>query len=134
MDSTLRERADHAVRPAVFVAPDDPLRAVAQRLWEEAVGVAVVAADGDVLGVVSERDIVAQLSLGANPDATIAREAMTRHVISARPDDRLLDVAFLMIDGIVRHIPIVDQDDDVVGMVSIRDLVRPLLAEALISE
>jgi CBS domain-containing protein len=51
-------------------------------------------------------------------------------VISARPDDPQLDAAFIMLDDVIRHVPLVDEDGTVTGMVSMRDLLPPLLAEA----
>lgn len=131
MDLTVRDRADHATRPALVIPPDQSLREVARRLWEHAVGAAVVADEDDVLGVVSERDIVTQLALGADPDIAMAQEAMTKPVVSAHPDDPLLDVVFLMIDAGIRHVPVIDRDGEVTGMVSIRDLLRPLLVNCL---
>lgn len=117
-------------REPVVVSPEDALRSVAQTLWSESVGVAVV---GDVhhpRGIISERDIVAALAQGADPDSMTAAEAMTAYVISARPEDMLFDVAGQMIDDEIRHLPILD-DGAVIGMVSARDLLRPLLLDAL---
>jgi CBS domain-containing protein len=131
MDLTVRDHALDAARPPVVVAPDDPLRVVARRLWEAAVGAAVVADTDDVLGIISERDVVTQLAMGADPDRTAAREAMSTAVVSALPGDPLLDVVFLMIDALVRHVPVIGQDGDIAGMISIRDVLRPLLVDRL---
>jgi CBS domain-containing protein len=132
MDLTVRNRAADATRPSVVTSPAATLRAVARRLWEEGVGAATVVDDQDhVIGVVSERDIVARLAQGGDADTTTAEQAMTRTVVSARPDDRLLDVVFLMTDAGVRHIPVIDEHGEITGMVSIRDVVRPLLVAHL---
>lgn len=128
-DLTVRDHALEAAGASVIVAPEAPLRVVARRLWEAGVGAAVVADTGGVRGVISERDVVAQLAQGADPDGVAAEEAMTRTVVSARPGDRLLDVVFLMIDTAIRHVPVIDEDGQVDGMVSIRDLLRPLLVD-----
>jgi CBS domain-containing protein len=56
---------------------------------------------------------------------------MTPRVIAVRPDDRLLDVAYLMFDDVIRHVPVVDEYGELTGVVSVRDLLRPLLADAL---
>lgn len=132
MDLTVRNRAADATRPPVVTSPAATLRAVARRLWEEGVGAATVVDDQDrVVGVVSERDIVARLAQGGDADTTTAEQAMTRTVVSARPDDRLLDVVFLMTDAGVRHIPVIGEHGEITGMVSIRDVVRPLLVAHL---
>jgi CBS domain-containing protein len=80
---------------------------------------------------VSERDIVAALGQGKDPDTVTASEIMTAPVVAARPGDRLVDVAYLMFDDVIRHVPILDEHGDVSGIVSVRDLLRPLLVDAL---
>jgi CBS domain-containing protein len=131
MDLTVRTRAQDATRPPVVVSPDDTLRTVSRQLWEKAVGAAVVADEHGILGVISERDVVAQLALGGDIDTATAREAMTDSVVSAHPDDPLLDVVFLMIEAAIRHVPVIDEAGRLAGMVSIRDLLRPLLIDNL---
>jgi CBS domain-containing protein len=132
MDLTVRDRAADATRPPVVTAPGATLRAVARRLWEQGIGAATVVDDQDrVVGIISERDIVARLAQGSDPDTTTAEQAMTRTVVSARPDDRLLDLVFLMTDAAVRHVPVIDEHGEINGMVSIRDMVRPLLVAHL---
>lgn len=118
-------------RPPVFARPDETLRDVAHRLWEESIGALVVGSPHHPLGVISERDVVGALAVGADPDVLTAGEAMTAYVISARPDDPVFDAASQMIDDAMRHIPIIDTDGVVVGVVSARDLLRPLLIDAL---
>lgn len=121
-----------ASREPVLAAPGATLRDVASTLWAQSVGAVVVADDPRrPRGVCSERDVVAALAGGADPDTTTAAEAMTAYVISARPEDPLFDVAFQMIDDGIRHLPIFDEAGTVVGMVSARDLLRPLLLDAL---
>lgn len=117
-------------RPPIFVAPGDSLRAVAHRLWSESVGALIVGDAHHPLGVISERDIVTQLALGADMFTTTAQVAMSPNVMSAGPDDPLFDVALRMVDEGVRHMPVVDQYGVLTGVVSIRDLVRPLLLDA----
>ena len=128
---TLGDHAQDLLRPAVIVAPDTPLRAVADTLWEESVGAAVVGTADRPLGIVSERDIVAALGRGNDPDAVTAREIMTAPIVAARPEDRLVEVAYLMFDDVIRHVAILDDLDHVTGIVSVRDLLRPLLVDAL---
>jgi CBS domain-containing protein len=128
---TLGDHARDLLRPAVIVAPDATLRTIAHTLWEESVGAAVVGTAHAPVGVVSERDIVAALGQGKDPDTVTASEIMTAPVVAARPGDRLVDVAYLMFDDVIRHVPILDEHGDVSGIVSVRDLLRPLLVDAL---
>lgn len=128
---TLGDHARALLRPAVIVAPDAPLRTVARTMWEESVGAAVVGTADQPVGIISERDIVAALGRGNDPDTVTAREIMTAPIVAARPEDRLVDVAYLMFDDVIRHVPILDELDHVTGIVSVRDLLRPLLVDAL---
>jgi CBS domain-containing protein len=128
---TLGDHARELLRPAVIVSPDTPLRTVANTLWAESVGAAVVGTADEPIGILSERDIVVALGHGKEPDAVTASEVMTAPVIAARPEDQLVDVAYLMFDGVIRHVPIIDERGHVTGIVSVRDLLRPLLVNAL---
>ena len=68
IDLTVRDHARDATHPPVVVVPNASLRHVAHHLWEHAVAAAVVADADDVLGVISERDVVTQLAQGSDPD------------------------------------------------------------------
>lgn len=121
-----------ARREAVFIAPQSTLREAARLMWVESIGALVVGDDPHhALGVISERDVMAQIGQGADLDTTTAQEAMTRYVVTAQVGDRLSDAASLMLDGAIRHLPVVDGEGAVIGMLSVRDLLRPLMLDAL---
>lgn len=123
-----------AGREPVFVDAEATLRAVARTLWSESVGILVVGNERHPLGVISERDVVSELAQGADPDRRSARDAMTAYLISTRREDPISDAAAQMLDDSVRHLPVVDEDGRVIGMVSVRDLIRPLLLDALTAQ
>ncbi len=118
-------------REPVFVAPDQTLRAVAHAMWVENVGALVVGDGQKSLGIISERDLAIQIGGGADPDTVTAREAMTSNMIAAKVGDTLDEAAYQMLEVGIRHVPLVDDGGRVVGMVSIRDLLRPLLSDGL---
>lgn len=118
-------------RGPVFVDADVSLRAVARILWSESIGILVVGDERRPLGVISERDVVTDLARGGDPDTRTARDAMTSYLISARREDPIYDAAAQMLDDMIRHMPVVDGDGRIVGIVSVRDLLRPLLLDAL---
>jgi CBS domain-containing protein len=128
---TLGDHARDLLSPPVIVGRDQSITDVARTLWEESVGVAIVGTANQPVGIVSERDVVAALGQGKEPEAVTAEEIMASPVIAARPEDPLLDVAFLMFDNVIRHVPVIDERGQVTGTVSVRDLLRPLLVEAL---
>jgi CBS domain-containing protein len=120
-----------ARRQPVFVERDETLRNVARTMWIESVGALVVGDEHHPLGVISERDLVAKVGQGADLGTMTAEETMTRCVVSARVGDSLCDAAYQMLDGVIRHLPVVDDNGRVIGMVSVRDLLRPLLLDAV---
>jgi CBS domain-containing protein len=120
-----------ATRPPVTIDEGATLRGTAHRLSVESVGAAVVLRKDRPVGIVSERDIVDALANGANPDAYTAGEAMTPQILTAGPYDRVLTAAIDMVDREIRHLPLFDDAGRCVGVVSMRELVRPLLVDAL---
>ena len=112
------------------VGPDTTVTELLAVLAENKIGaVVVVDESGAVAGIVSERDIARALnSRGATaldePTSTI----MTSLVVVCDPEAVTGDLMELMTEKRVRHIPVV-QDDELVGIVSIGDVVKAHLAE-----
>jgi CBS domain-containing protein len=95
-------------------------------LAADGIGALGVVENGHLVGVVSERDVVHHLAQGANPDHVTAADVMTTDLVTARPDDRILDTARRMVEAQVRHLPVL-RGDEVAGFVSMRDLFEVLL-------
>jgi CBS domain-containing protein len=85
----------------------------------------VVVLDGKKLqGIVTERDIVNLVAEGGDPNTTTVERGMTRlDLITVDPKTELSKAAEQMVSNNIRHLPIVD-GDNVVGIVSIRDMTR----------
>lgn len=109
----------------VTANPDQILAETAQSLSEDPAGFAVIcAADGALVGVVSERDIVRAVSLhGVNAYGMEVRRVMTRNVVTCKPDDAVAEVAKLMTDRGIRHLPVVGEEG-IAGVLTLSDLVR----------
>ena len=86
----------------------------------------VISTNGKVEGIVSERDIVRQLSLCSTIHNLTAGDVMTKEVISVTPNATSSDLMQVMTENKCRHLPIV-VNDRLVGMVSIGDVVKRLL-------
>lgn len=112
----------------ISVPPDARIREVVLVLAEKRIGAVVVqSADSDLLGILSERDIVR--SLAANGDATLemtANQLMTRAPTTATPATTVFEAENLMTDGRFRHLPIVD-GGKLIGVVSIGDVVKSVI-------
>lgn len=113
-------------RSTVSVRPEVTLRQVAETLAREEIGAVVVKGVDDMVGIVSERDLVRALADGVDPDVERAADVMTYEVVSVQSVDAIDDVARTMLDGGIRHLPVVDAGGPV-GIVSIRDLLGAYL-------
>jgi CBS domain-containing protein len=119
---------EHMSRNLLTVAPGERLNEVAQRMVERDVG-AVLVMDGESLtGILTERDVLRAVAAGIQDDTAVA-DWMTRDPDTLSPDESTLHAAVLMIHGGFRHLPVVD-GTEVVGMISIRDLMRIVLDDA----
>lgn len=111
----------------VRVAPADSLRAVAIALRDARTGLALV--EGDVRGVLTERDVLHAIAKGSDMDTAPAGEHMTVDPAAVGPDLALTVACDIMIDRAVRHLLVAD-DGDVVGVVNMRDVVGVLSGAA----
>lgn len=110
----------------VSVQPTATVRQAAVAMRDANVGAVAVVHGDEVTGVLSERDVVRIVAGGADPDRVQAGEAMAagpRYVTLA---DTVGGAAEMMVEAGVRHLPVVD-DGELVGIVSIRDVVPALL-------
>lgn len=108
-------------RSTVSVRPDMSLQQVADTLAREEVGAVVVQGVNGLVGIVSERDIVRAIADGADLESDRASDVMTYDVVSVESVAAIDVVARIMIDGAIRHLPVIDSGGPV-GIVSIRDL------------
>ena len=120
-----------ATREPVVVPPQTSLRSATDVMARHSIGAVVVATDKQVVGILSERDVVNALAAGADPDGATVAGAMSHDVVSLRPDDTIYDAAVDMLDLGIRHVPVLSERGAVLGMVSVRDLLRPLLTASL---
>ena len=119
---------DHMSRDLLSVSPGDSLSEVAQRMVERDVGAVLVMDGSDLSGILTERDVLRAVAAGIE-ERTVVSDWMTRDPDTMSPDDTTQQAAVLMIHGGFRHLPLID-GNDVVGMLSIRDLMRVVLDNA----
>jgi CBS domain-containing protein len=106
----------------VSVSPGSLIGDAARRMIEADCGACVVLDDaGDLIGVITERDLLRCFSEAIDPTVAV-EERMTRHVLTASPQTELAEAMALMVDGHFRHLPVVNDDGHVIGLVSMRDL------------
>ena len=113
----------------VTVDADRRLAEAATRMQDEQVGSLVVMAGGRFAGIITERDLVRVLADGADPDTATVGDDMTVEPASVALEADLHEVAATMFELECRHLPVVAAGQ-VVGMVSIRDLIGTLIRMA----
>jgi CBS domain-containing protein len=111
-------------------APTETIETVAMRLWARRVGSLVILDEaGDVVGLVSERDIVRVVAEGGGDALGLpVSEVMNREVAFAAPSDTVESILARMTDRRVRHLPVC-HERRLVGLISIGDLVKSKIAE-----
>lgn len=120
--SELMTRPVHACRAT------DTLDCAASLMWEHDIGSVVVIDDaGQVIGMVTDRDAcMASYTRGRALCDIPVDTAMARHVVTCKADDTDAAVTQLMAKHKIRRIPVVDETDRPVGMVSLNDLARTM--------
>lgn len=113
------------------IPPDHTVYEALEMLVERNVGaLMVVDTAQNFLGVFSERDYARRVVLkGRNSRDTHIRDIMTEHPISVTEADSLEHCMQLMTDKHIRHLPVVDGQQRLVGLVSIGDLVKQIMQE-----
>jgi CBS domain-containing protein len=98
-------------------------------LAEKKIGALLVMKKDQLVGIFSERDYARQIILkDRSSEATRVEEIMTDKVVHVQPNDEIVDCMALMTEHRIRHLPVIDKKK-VVGMISIGDLVRAVIAE-----
>jgi CBS domain-containing protein len=111
-----------AQRPRA-VSPTTSVLEVAEVMDQEDVGSVPVLEDDRLAGIVTDRDItVRAVAKGKDPRGMPVREITTRDVVTVGPDDDLADALKLMASYQVRRIPVVDDEEHLVGVVSQADV------------
>lgn len=115
----------------ITVAPDASVADAAKLLSEKRIGAIVVSDDGKLpLGILSERDIVRELGKrGASVLDQPISDLMTRKLMTCSIRDDAMEILNRMTQGRFRHLPVVDEQGHMLGIVSIGDAVSARLKE-----
>jgi CBS domain-containing protein len=127
--TTVRQLLDRKDRAVFSVGPEAPVLEAIRAMADHHVG-ALLVMTGEVLaGIVSERDYARKVILrGRSSSDTPVRDIMTSPVLTVSPETSVEQCMQLVTDRRVRHLPVLEAGR-VVGMVSIGDLVKAVIAE-----
>lgn len=96
---------------------------------KKSVGALIVLENGQVVGIFSERDYARRVKLeGKLETKTPVRDVMTRNVICVNPDQTIAECMALMTGKFIRHLPVMN-NDQLIGVLSIGDIVKEVIAE-----
>lgn len=108
----------------ITVRPEQSLQEAARLLAEYNIGALVALNEtGQVVGIISERDIIRKSARQADAFSRPVGEVMTKDVITGLTNDDLVSVMHTMTEKRFRHLPIVEQGE-LVGIISIGDIVK----------
>lgn len=128
VETILKTKGDKVIT----IKPDDTVVEAARTLKRSRIGALVVSDNGaNVLGIVSERDIVGGLADPASRDTVLdspVSALMTREVLTCQPEDTVQHCMAVMTERRVRHLPVV-RDGRMIGLISIGDVVKNRLEE-----
>lgn len=102
--------------------PDNTLIDIAAMMRDEDIGALPVVQDGELRGMVTDRDIVVRaVAEGKEPSTTTVQEVLSKELQSVAPDDDVEDAANLMASRQIRRLPVV-REGKLIGMVSLGDI------------
>ncbi len=111
------------------VAPDRTVYEAVELMAQHDVGALMVKEGDKLVGVLSERDYARKVILkGLSSRDTTVGEIMTSRVIYTKPEETVDGCMALMTEKRIRHLPVM-KDDELLGVLSIGDLVRAIIAE-----
>jgi len=109
----------------VEVNPEVDLGTAAQVMIENGVGSVAVCENARLVGILTERDILRLVANGQSAAGTKVADTMTTDLVTAGADADILDVAQVMGQHQIRHLPVVE-GDNLLGMVGVREIVDAL--------
>jgi len=104
----------------IEVAPEDTLGEVAERMTAKNVGAVVVSDFGRLIGILTERDMLKAMAARVHTSEARVRQWMTEEPITAPADTEVEEAAQIMLDYGFRHLPVLDENGRVTGVVSLR--------------
>ena len=120
---------DRKGQQIIAVKPDDTVLDAIRVMAEKNIGAVVVMEGGKLLGIMSERDYARKVIVkGRASDTTSVADIMTADVLTTTGAETVNNCMEIMTERKIRHLPVVE-DGSVVGMISIGDLVKAIIAD-----
>jgi CBS domain-containing protein len=114
--------SDTFTKKAIIAGPETTLTATAKLMKEHNVGDVVIVQDQRPIGIITDRDLALALGADGLSPQTPVHKVMSRRVLAIADDSSVFAATKFIREGKVRRLPIVNDEDRVVGMVSLDDL------------
>ena len=127
---TIRQILQAKTKPLVHVAPDDTVYDALNLMAKHDVGAVLVLDGTRMVGIFSERDYARKLALQCKASKeTKVRDIMTEKVFYITPEQTVDQCMAIMTEKRFRHLPVLDREERVIGLVSIGDMVHATISE-----
>lgn len=111
------------------VTPSDTMLTALQRMADKGIGALLVLEGPGIAGIVTERDYARKIALhGRSSASTVVSEVMTRKVHCVSPEQTSEECMQLMTSHRIRHLPVVDGHQQLLGLISIGDIVKEIIS------
>jgi CBS domain-containing protein len=126
----LSQLLQHKGGEVFSVTPETTVYEALELMADKNIGAVLVLEQERVAGIFSERDYARRVALqGKTSRETAVRDVMTAEVVCARPDLSVQKCLKLMTEKRFRHVPVLDESEKLMGLVSIGDVVKAMLNE-----
>ena len=105
----------------------ESLATVASRMRFNDAGSAAVLLEGELVGIITERDLTRAIADGVDTRKTCVGDYMTPDPMTVGKETDAREAARMMVDSGIRHLPVVDEKGTLLGLTSIRDIVIELI-------
>ena len=127
--TTVKQLLDIKGRNILSMSPNDSVYSAVERMSENNIGALLVIENGQLAGILSERDYARKVILkGKSSKNTLIREIMTPDVLCVSPETTVEECMALLTESRVRHLPVMD-GGKLMGIVSIGDLVKQIISD-----
>jgi CBS domain-containing protein len=108
------------------IAPEQPIRAAVELMQAEKVGCLLVVAEGKLVGIFTERDLLVRVLAAGMPLTTAVADGMTTDPVTVQMKDPISLAVRRMVQGGYRHLPVVDAASRPVGILSVKRIIHYL--------